>query len=156
MLHRDRLDSWKRFLSTAICLLSIAIPVTVWSQTSHPKVSFGGKLERPTPNKVRRFRIDAIRALRGFRASLPRSQSTARIQLHPDALASINDPAFSWRTAGYVTPSRDQNPCGSCYVFRPVGAMEANWAIRNSKQMIDSSEQHALNCVPGGRWWFAD
>jgi cathepsin L len=34
-------------------------------------------------------------------------------------------------------------------VFGGIAALEANWAIRHNKQMIDASEQQVLNCTAG-------
>jgi cathepsin L len=63
---------------------------------------------------------------------------------------------FDWRTAGKVTPVRNQDGCGSCWAFTALGAFEGSYAIRNNA-LIDSSEQSALNCSGGGTcgggWW---
>jgi C1A family cysteine protease len=134
---------------TVILLTLLTLPDVVRTQQISRQESFGGKLERPSAGKLKRIRSEAKAALKGFKSTLPPSQFRSALDQDLHALASADDPAFSWRTAGDVTPVRDQNPCGSCYVFGPVGAMESNWAIRHNKQMIDSSEQHALNCSPG-------
>jgi Papain family cysteine protease len=110
---------------------------------------FGAKRERPSLRKVRRFKAEAAAALRRFRPKLPPSQNQERLRANPQARATPDDPVFSWRAAGSVTPARSQGNCGSCYVFGPVAALEANWAMRHDKQMINASEQHVLNCISG-------
>jgi C1A family cysteine protease len=82
----------------------------------------------------------------------------------PDTGAPIMDPyaalppipaAYDWRNVGgknFVTPVRNQNPCGSCWVFGPVAALEAkclitfNWPGRD----LNLSEQVVLSCSGGG------
>ena len=51
--------------------------------------------------------------------------------------------------AGKVTAIRDQDGCGSCWIFGCVGAFEASYLIRNNVA-IDASEQFILNCSKGG------
>jgi len=57
--------------------------------------------------------------------------------------------AFDWVGAGKVTPVRNQDGCGSCWVFGTIGAYEGNYAIINN-QLIDASEQDVLSCSGGG------
>ena len=51
-----------------------------------------------------------------------------------------------WRTtAGAVLPIKDQNPCGSCYAFSAVSAMEfAHW--KSSGKSVSLSEQEIVDC----------
>ena len=62
---------------------------------------------------------------------------------------------FDWRSApggNFVTPVRDQQYCGSCWVFGPVAALESkclitfNWPGRD----LNLSEQIVLSCSGGG------
>jgi len=57
---------------------------------------------------------------------------------------------LDWRdhNGDFVTGVRDQEDCGSCYVFSALGAMEANWAIRlgMTNPTIDLSEQFGVSC----------
>lgn len=53
--------------------------------------------------------------------------------------------AFDWRTKGAVTPVKDQNPCGSCWAFASVAALEGSYFITNRDRMI-GSEQQVLDC----------
>lgn len=56
---------------------------------------------------------------------------------------------FDWRSHGKVSPVKNQGGCGSCWAFGAMGAFEGNYAIVNNK-IIDSSEQHILNCSNAG------
>lgn len=56
---------------------------------------------------------------------------------------------WDWRRLGKVTGIRDQDGCGSCWIFGSVGAFEASYLIINNIS-IDSSEQNILNCSDGG------
>lgn len=61
------------------------------------------------------------------------------------ATGGVGASAFNWVTQGKVTPVKNQNPCGSCWVFGTTAAFETSWAIRNH-QLIDASEQDLLSC----------
>ena len=56
--------------------------------------------------------------------------------------------SFSWRTAGKVTPVKDQI-CGNCWAFAALGAYEASDRIRNNRT-LDSSEQYLNDCGETG------
>lgn len=70
---------------------------------------------------------------------------------------------FTWETRGGVTPVKNQGGCGSCWAFTAMGAYEGANRIRNMGQVIDTSEQHILNCATyadgadagscAGGWW---
>jgi cathepsin L len=67
------------------------------------------------------------------------------------ATGGVGASAFNWVTQGKVTPVKNQNPCGSCWVFGTAAAFETSWAIRNH-QLVDVSEQDILSCsktLPG-------
>lgn len=63
--------------------------------------------------------------------------------------------SWDWRKRGKVTPVKAQI-CGTCWDFTAMGAYEGSYAIRNN-QLVDTSEQHILNCAGaggcGGGWW---
>jgi C1A family cysteine protease len=54
------------------------------------------------------------------------------------------------RDYGFVSPVKDQQTCGSCWVFATMAAYESSFAMRNNKAIIDLSEQHGLACSRGG------
>jgi C1A family cysteine protease len=56
---------------------------------------------------------------------------------------------FDWRLHDGTTAIRDQQTCGSCFIFGAVGAFEGNWRIIN-KSEIDVSEQQLLECANAG------
>ena len=69
---------------------------------------------------------------------------------------------FDWRDIGgedYTTPVKNQNPCGTCWAFATLGAMEAKFDITygNPSLDLDLSEQHLImeptlgGCM-GGEW----
>lgn len=62
---------------------------------------------------------------------------------------NANSRRFNWRSRGKVSPVKDQRGCGSCWAFGAMGAFESNYAIVNNR-IIDSSEQHVLNCSNAG------
>src|SRR5262245_27739777 len=71
-------------------------------------------------------------------------------RLHPEigvqfTACSADLNTFSWAARGKVTPIRNQDGCGSCWVFGTTAAFEGSYAIRNNS-LIDASEQDMLNC----------
>ncbi|XP_049851951.1 crustapain-like [Schistocerca gregaria] len=54
---------------------------------------------------------------------------------------------FNWIEEGVVSPIKDQGPCGSCWVFNSVSALESAWAIKTGT-LYSLSEQQIINCVP--------
>jgi C1A family cysteine protease len=61
---------------------------------------------------------------------------------------SASASSFDWRKKGKVTPVKAQI-CGTCWDFTAMGAYEGSYAIRNN-QLVDTSEQHVLNCASAG------
>jgi C1A family cysteine protease len=57
--------------------------------------------------------------------------------------------SYDYRTTGAIQPPKDQNPCGSCYVFSAAAAYEASWYLQN-KAHIRVSEQQILDCAKSG------
>jgi len=64
----------------------------------------------------------------------------------PTALVNIGLPQFDWRTLHMVTEVKNQNPCGSCWVFAAHGAFEGAWAVASGGQLLSTSEQNTLDC----------
>jgi C1A family cysteine protease len=83
------------------------------------------------------------------------------VALYQDALANQKIPSaappggascaaavsFDWRTAGKVTPVKDQGRCAACWAFTATSALESSYLIHNLGT-VDASEQHVLNCTP--------
>lgn len=53
---------------------------------------------------------------------------------------------MSWKDLGKVTPAKDQNKCGACWVFVATGATESYLAIQNGT-LYDLSEEYLLECT---------
>jgi C1A family cysteine protease len=81
----------------------------------------------------------------------------------PESLvrAAIDLPKhLDWRNregTDWMTPVKDQGPCGSCWAFASVGTMESVIAIRskNPSLALNLSEQFILSCSAGtcDGWW---
>ncbi len=65
--------------------------------------------------------------------------------------ATISTTLVDMREYGIVTRVHDQYPCGSCWVFGSVAALETNWLLKNGGDAtaLDLSEQQVLNCTGG-------
>src|SRR4030042_831240 len=61
---------------------------------------------------------------------------------------------FDWRTQGKVTPVKNQNPCGTCWLFGTLASLESRVAIVDSIQW-DFSEQN-LVCCTDPSWVYLD
>jgi C1A family cysteine protease len=103
-------------------------------------------------NPISRLPAEARKKLLGARSQ---DLDTGAPMLDPYAAIGPIPATYDWRNVGgknFVTPIRDQNPCGSCWVFAPVAALEAkslitfNWPGRD----LNLSEQIVLSCSGGG------
>ena len=55
-------------------------------------------------------------------------------------------PTFDWRATGKVTPVKDQNPCGTCWIFGTLAAVESKVLIGESAA-FNFSEQNVACCT---------
>ncbi|XP_015611257.1 thiol protease SEN102 [Oryza sativa Japonica Group] len=65
------------------------------------------------------------------------------------AVAGDAPPAWDWREHGAVTRVKDQGPCGSCWAFSVVEAVEGINAIMTGN-LLTLSEQQVLDCSGAG------
>jgi C1A family cysteine protease len=103
-------------------------------------------------NPISRLPAETRRRLLGGRID---DRDTGAPLLDPHAALGPIPAAYDWRNVGgknFVTPVRNQQTCGSCWVFAPVAALEAkslitfNWPGRD----LNLSEQIVLSCSGGG------
>jgi len=52
---------------------------------------------------------------------------------------------IDWRSAGAVTPVKNQGGCASCWAFAAVGSLEGAWQVASGK-LTSMSEQQLVDC----------
>ena len=69
------------------------------------------------------------------------------LEAQPTLEAPLALPAiFDWRDTGKVTPVKDQNPCGTCWLFGTLAAVESKVLI-GENTAFDFSEQNVACCT---------
>jgi len=104
------------------------------------------------------YSVDTATSTRGEKATGCVSLATAGVQPTDIKTLTANHAPpdqWDWRSATYqnitgnwMTPVKDQGPCGSCWGFAAMGALEAVINIRAQDPDIDFdlSEQYLLSC----------
>ena len=66
----------------------------------------------------------------------------------PKTMAPLSYPAsHDWRTSAKVTPVKDQNPCGTYWIFGTLAALESKVLIQEGDSPPDFSEQNVACCT---------
>jgi C1A family cysteine protease len=85
-----------------------------------------------------------------FRLGLKKYGKMSKVPLAKFKAAKAVPSSYDWRTAGMVTPVRDQGNCGSCWAFSSVGVLESVNKIKdNNTADLDLSEQIVVSCDTG-------
>lgn len=91
---------------------------------------------------------------KGLLGGLPERATRQDVTALPEMPLQALPVKFDWRNkdgVNYITPVRNQNTCGSCYVFAPVAALEAQLRMVEGKALsLDLSEQIPLSCSGAG------
>lgn len=121
-------------MGIVLCSVILFLTQRVDSQQPpvHPR---GGRLEKPSRERVLKFKVAAERAL-GKEVFAFQNGTT------------VSDKVFSWKDFIPFTSAEDQgSQCGSCYIFAGIGALEENWAIQHHGHSLLASQQLVLNCM---------
>ena len=68
------------------------------------------------------------------------------IPVHNQLQAGSLPGAFDWRDLGKVTPVKNQRPCGTCWIFGTIAAIESRVMVVEGTE-YDFSEQNTLCCT---------
>lgn len=87
--------------------------------------------------------------LYGFEANPQKPSNEKFVPVVDPALLKDFPDYWNWADHGIVQPVQNQNPCGSCYIFASIAAIESHSCYYND--VCDKmSEQEALDCSPKG------
>jgi C1A family cysteine protease len=76
-----------------------------------------------------------------------KQEAAASGQARPSVTTCSGAKSYDLRALGLSTPVKNQNPCGSCWDFAALAALESNW-IKVNGSTISASEQQILDCAP--------
>jgi len=125
-----------------------AYTATKLLQTSSPQSE--GTISEPfygyVPHPVNLSRIDDVPVQKPVMeaATVPAGSGS-------NAMLTGLPATFDWWTLGKVTPVKNQNPCGTCWIFGNLASLESRVAIVDST-LYDFSEQNVACCVDPA--WF--
>ncbi|XP_061711443.1 procathepsin L-like [Cydia pomonella] len=86
-----------------------------------------------------------LECYRGFK--LPKDMNVTKVEI-TEGMDSAPD-SLDWRQQNKVTHVKNQDKCGSCYIFSAVGDIEGQYAMKHG-QLIALSEGQALDCLNVG------
>ena len=80
----------------------------------------------------------------GGLAPSPFDDSYLRREEPPAAISIATPSQYDLRSYGWVTPTKDQGPCGACFAFATCSSLES-WLLKSHNELWDFSENHLKN-----------
>ncbi len=159
---RRQWNAFSRFLGWTGILLLFSLPQAAEAGPAELKsiqsaIQRSGARWTSGDTHISRLSHEERRRYLGGRLSLmpPATSTPASIRTATNLPKQLD-----WRNVrgnDWVTPIKDQGPCGSCWAFSTVGTMESVIAIRsnNPALTLNLSEQYVLSCSAGtcDGWW---
>jgi len=93
---------------------------------------------------------EEFKAFKGYRPVGPAVASLANLTL-PAVASPCTSSSCDWRTAGAVTPVKNQGQCGSCWAFSATEGLESGWFLGGNTLPVLAPQQ-LVSCdkVDGG------
>jgi len=80
----------------------------------------------------------------------PMDQRENVVRFDPECLQGLKlPPSYDLRAQNALTPIKDQDGCGGCWAFAPVGLFEGLIRMMTGK-ITDLAEQQLIDCIPSG------